>query len=75
MILWGEQAALFFAREEERLAAAIPDASLKAYLESDHILHWERPERIARDLEGLIKGPEFSEFRSFLTTLLAKCVQ
>jgi hypothetical protein len=73
--LWEEQAALFFAREGERLARTIPDASLKVYPESDHAVHWERTERIVRDLEGFIKGPEFSEFRSFLITLFTRCVQ
>jgi putative endopeptidase len=44
--LWEEQAALFFAREQERLAAAIPDASLKVYPESNHAVHWERTDQI-----------------------------
>src|SRR3712207_1789096 len=44
LILWGEQDALFPREEQERLAAAIPGATLKVYPETGHAVHWERPE-------------------------------
>jgi non-heme chloroperoxidase len=56
LILWGEQDPLFPREEQERLAAAIPGATLKVYPESGHAAHWERPEWVVRDLEGFIEG-------------------
>jgi non-heme chloroperoxidase len=55
LILWGEQDALFPREEQERLAAAIPGATLKVYPESGHAVHWERPEQVVRDLEAFMK--------------------
>jgi pimeloyl-ACP methyl ester carboxylesterase len=55
VILWGEQDALFPREEQERLAAAIPDATLKVYPETGHAVHWERPEQVVRDLEAFMK--------------------
>ena len=57
LILWGEQDALFPRDEQERLAAAIPNAILKVYPESGHVVHWEWPERFVRDLEAFMKDP------------------
>ncbi len=55
LILGGEQDALFPREEQERLAAAIPGATLKKYPETGHAVHWERPEWVVRDLEGFMK--------------------
>jgi non-heme chloroperoxidase len=55
LILWGEQDPLFPREEQERLAAAIPGATLKVYPESGHAAHWERPEWVVRDLETFMK--------------------
>lgn len=51
LILWGEQDPLLPREEQERLAAAIPHATLKSYPETGHLAHWERPEWVAQDLE------------------------
>jgi non-heme chloroperoxidase len=56
LILWGEQDALFPREEQERLAAAIPGATLKMYPETGHAVHWERPEWVVRDLEAFIRN-------------------
>ena len=53
--LWGEQDPLFPREEQERLARAIPGATLKVYPETGHAVHWERPEQVVRDLEAFIK--------------------
>ena len=45
LILWGEQDARFPREEQERLAVAIPGATLKVYPETGHAVHWERPSR------------------------------
>jgi non-heme chloroperoxidase len=55
LMLWGEQDPLFPREEQERLAAAIPGASLKVYPETGHAVHWDRPEWVVRDLEEFIK--------------------
>jgi non-heme chloroperoxidase len=55
LIMWGEHDALFPREEQERLAEAIPDATLKVYPETGHAVHWERPEEVVRDLEEFMK--------------------
>ena len=55
LILWGEQDPLFPREEQERLAAAIPDATLTVYPETGHAVHWDRPEWVVRDLEEFMK--------------------
>ena len=55
LILWGEQDPLFPREEQELLAAAIPDATLKVYPETGHAVHWERPEWVVWDLEAFMK--------------------
>ena len=55
LILWGEQDVLFPREEQERLAAAIPGATLKVYPETGLAVHRERPEQVVRDLEAFLK--------------------
>ena len=55
LILWGEQDPLFPREEQERLAAAIPGATLKVYPETGHAVHWDQPEWVVRDLEAFMK--------------------
>jgi non-heme chloroperoxidase len=57
LMLWGEQDPLFPREEQERLAAAIPGATLKVYPETGHAVHWDRPEWVVRDLEEFMKEP------------------
>jgi pimeloyl-ACP methyl ester carboxylesterase len=54
LLIWGEQDALFPREEQERLVAAIPDARLVVYPETGHCPNWERPERVASDLDAFI---------------------
>jgi non-heme chloroperoxidase len=58
LIMWGERDTLLPRAEQERTAAAIPDATLKVYPDTGHVVVWERPEWVVRDLEGFIRdGP------------------
>jgi pimeloyl-ACP methyl ester carboxylesterase len=57
LILWGERDPLFPREEQERLAAAIPGATLKVYPETGHAVHWDRPEWVVRDLEEFMNEP------------------
>ena len=55
LILWGEQDTLLPREEQERRAAAIPNATLRVYPETGHLAHWVRPERVVRDLAAFLK--------------------
>jgi non-heme chloroperoxidase len=55
LILWGERDAFLEREEQEWRAAAIPDARLKVYPDTGHVVHWERPEWVVRDLEAFMK--------------------
>ncbi len=55
LILWGEHDPLLPHEEQERLAVAIPNAALKTYPDTGHLVHWERPEQVVRDLEAFME--------------------
>ena len=56
LIVWGDHDGLFASSEEQqRLAAAIPGARLTVYPETGHSPNWERPERVAADLEAFAR--------------------
>ncbi len=54
LILWGEQDTTWLRAAQEILAAGIPQAELVIYEETGHALHWEQPERFARELEDFM---------------------
>ena len=54
-ILWGEQDAFLEREEQQRRAAALPDGRLKVYPDTVHLVHWERPAWVVRDLEAFMK--------------------
>jgi pimeloyl-ACP methyl ester carboxylesterase len=57
LILWGDRDALFADPEEQRrLAAAIPGALLSILPETGHSPNWERPERVAAEIEAFLIG-------------------
>jgi non-heme chloroperoxidase len=51
LILWGDKETVFPRSEQELLLAALPNARLKVYEDTGHAMHWERPERFAKDLQ------------------------
>ena len=55
LILWGEQDAVLPREEQERRAAVMPNSTLRVYPHTGHLVHWERPEWVVRDLEAFIK--------------------
>ena len=55
LLLWGDHDALFPRQEQERLVASIPDARLLVYPETGHSPNWERPERVAHDLDAFMR--------------------
>jgi non-heme chloroperoxidase len=56
LVIWGEHDARFPREEQERLVAAIPDARLLVYPQTGHSPNWERPERVARDLDAFVRA-------------------
>jgi non-heme chloroperoxidase len=55
-LLIGGERDEFFSREEvEGLAAVIPGARLLVYPETGHAVQWERPERVANDLDTFVR--------------------
>jgi non-heme chloroperoxidase len=55
LILAGELDTYFPLEEQQRLAAAIPGARLMVYPDTGHALQWERPERVASDLDAFVR--------------------
>ncbi len=55
LILWGEHDALLPREEQERRAAAIPNATLRVYPGTGHLAHWVRPEWVVRDVQAFLK--------------------
>ena len=55
LIVWGERDELLPRRQQELLAAAIPDSRLVVYPDTGHLVLWEQPERVARDLTSFAR--------------------
>lgn len=54
LVLGGDRDALFTCEEQAGVAAAIPDARLVLYPDTGHCPNWERPARIAADIDAFI---------------------
>jgi len=50
LVFWGEKDEIFTREDEDLLVSKIPHAKLKAYPETGHALHWERPAEFTHDL-------------------------
>lgn len=50
LLIWGERDGLVPRQEQERLAAAMPAASLVVYEGAGHSPNWEQPARVALDI-------------------------
>ena len=55
LLLWGERDGLFPREDQDRLAATIPGARLTIYPETGHCPNWERPEKVAADLDTFMQ--------------------
>ncbi len=56
LVLWGEKDSIFSRDDEDTLMKMLPNAKFSAYPETGHALHWERPERFARELLALVQA-------------------
>jgi non-heme chloroperoxidase len=54
LLAWGENDAMVPRSDQDALLAAIPHARFVVYQGGGHALHWERPERYARDVMAFI---------------------
>ena len=54
LIVWGDQDQLLSREQQDDLASAIPGSELVAYEDTGHLVLWEQPERIARDLTAFV---------------------
>jgi pimeloyl-ACP methyl ester carboxylesterase len=55
LLIWGERDGFFSRTEVEDLAAAILGTRLLVYPETGHAVQWERPERVASDLDAFMR--------------------
>jgi non-heme chloroperoxidase len=60
LIVGGEQDSVFSLQEQQRLADLLPGALLSLYAETGHSPHWERPERVAAELDGFLRAMQFA---------------
>jgi pimeloyl-ACP methyl ester carboxylesterase len=61
LILWGERDVIFPRAQQDDLLALIPGATLRVYPETGHALHWEQPERFAREVAAFVAStPPFT---------------
>jgi pimeloyl-ACP methyl ester carboxylesterase len=57
LIFWGDKDSIFHREDQDMLLKTIPHATLKVFPDTGHALHWERPERFAKDLLQFIASP------------------
>lgn len=55
LIVWGDRDTLLSREQEEDLAVAIPGSRLVVYEDTGHLVLWEQPERVARDLTTFVE--------------------
>jgi pimeloyl-ACP methyl ester carboxylesterase len=58
LLVWGSCDGIFGRAEQERLLLGIRGAALYVYEGAGHALHWEQPERFARDLREFVAARE-----------------
>jgi pimeloyl-ACP methyl ester carboxylesterase len=56
LVAWGERDTFVPRAAADSLLAILPGATLSVYDETGHAIHWERPERFARELERFVES-------------------
>ena len=56
LIIWGGRDELLSREHQEALASAIPGSKLVTYQDAGHLVLWEQPERLARDLTTFVEA-------------------
>jgi pimeloyl-ACP methyl ester carboxylesterase len=55
LLIWGEHDALFPREDQLRLTGVIRGARLTIYADTGHCPNWERPEKVAADIDAFIQ--------------------
>jgi non-heme chloroperoxidase len=55
LLIWGEWDRWLPREEEDQLVVAIPGARVVVYPATGHSPNWERPERVAADLDAFMR--------------------
>jgi rifampin ADP-ribosylating transferase len=55
LVLWGDRDELLAREQEEELVRAIPGSRMIVYADTGHLVLWEQPERVARDLTAFVE--------------------
>jgi pimeloyl-ACP methyl ester carboxylesterase len=55
LIVWGDRDELLGREHQDDLSAAIPDSQLVVYEQTGHLVLWEQPERVARDVTAFVE--------------------
>jgi pimeloyl-ACP methyl ester carboxylesterase len=58
LVIWGDRDELVPREDQELILAALPGARLAVYENTGHLVHWERPERVAGDIATFVAGLE-----------------
>lgn len=56
LIVWGDRDELLSREQEEDLAVSIPGSRLVVYENTGHLVLWEQPDRLARDLTTFVEN-------------------
>ena len=56
LIVWGEQDSFCRREDQDVLRAALPQARFVVYERTGHAIHWERPERFAREVTAFVES-------------------
>ncbi len=60
LLLWGDHDQVFSRHDQDVLLRAYQPATLTVYAGTGHALHWEEPERFARDVLAFLAAPSRS---------------
>ncbi|MGE9809243.1 alpha/beta fold hydrolase [Janibacter sp. G1551] len=56
LVIWGDRDELLSRDQQEALVSAIPGSRLVTYENTGHLVLWEEPEGVARDLTAFVEG-------------------
>ena len=56
LVVWGRQDAFCSAADQQEMLRLIRNARLVEYADAGHAMHWEEPQRFARDLSHFVNS-------------------
>jgi non-heme chloroperoxidase len=64
LLIWGNKDNFISKKEQEKLQLCLLNSTLKIYEETGHAIHWEQPERFAKDVVAFVAGLNMTALRS-----------